>query len=699
VRPSFRTCSLHATVTDVMPPARQKLRNGTWIIPSTGERTRRAFTLRHPNLDGPGDDDAMRSLADRPTLKEKAHAALYNVKLAGRGVWTWANSPKGRGTIKCSIAYLLASMGTFFHPAAAFLGPMDGKHIVATICTYFHPARSMGSQMEAVAIAVVGVLYAMFIGTMSMGTSVLFGSVLDMVELSYVLILVVFIGGGLGFVGWTKQKLNNPLVSVGASIASIGIITIVTKENSVHTGVFTNQKIIQSLKILLMATTISTLVNLLIWPVSARSALRNSMRTASTSLGDMLNMISHSFICGNEEEFASKGFTKASATYTSTLSQMNKNAREAKFEYYLLGRERIYKRDRALVKSMESLAQSIGGLRSAANTQFELLKEKNNGQPLASPVSAEYRMFTPSQGTSSMPAIASYFSSSPAQVGGPVGGPVGKLSSIREAPNERSDQEDEVPTTPNRPTSSDQPTPPPSSLKTPPEIFELFIVRLGPPMKSLVHTMAEILNEPPYKGPGAPVVLPEQFKDSLADAISLFNEARGKSLEELYKAIEFNKARPEYVQADFEEVAAACGHFSFSLLHFGDEMQRYLDAVDDLRYVTEQDKRTWSWMLFWRKLSLRRPKQKNSDPEGLALLQPIRRMRQSALPRGIPDTMQKRRDTFSWDAAPVNNGLWNEIVRAVSKSLLSVFRFLARDDSMFAFPIISLNLSYYCLGF
>ncbi|OTB06988.1 hypothetical protein M426DRAFT_318352 [Hypoxylon sp. CI-4A] len=653
-------------------PARSKLRNGTWIVPGTGERTRRQFTLRYPHLDGPGDDDAIRSLNEGSTVKEKIRNAWLNTQVATGNLWTWVNSPKGRGTIKCSIAYLLASMGTFWHPAASFLGPMDGKHIVATISVYFHPARSAGSQIEAVAIAVVAVCYAMFIGTMSMATSVLFGSVLDMVELSYALVLIVFIGGGMGFVGWVKQKLNNPLVSVGASIASIGIITIVTKENSVHTGVFTNQKIIQSLKILLMATTISTLVNLLIWPVSARLALRNSMRNASTSLGDMLSMIASGFLSGAEEDFTSSAFTKASSKFTSNLSQMNKNAREAKYEYYFLGHEQIYRQDRAVVKSMEKLAQSLGGLRSAANTQFELLKEVANGPSSSHSAVSPTNVFSPVFGRSLSATLKSGSNR------------VNPLSAIDEAPNERSDQEDE--STLVQPATPDVATPSGTALRTPSDIFELFIARLGPSMKSLTYTMAEMLKEPLFSVPGSPININDQFKESLSDAISLYNQARGNALEEIYKTIELGRTRSESVQADFEEVAAACGHFSFSLLSFADEMQIYLDTLDDLKHTTEQKKQSWKWLMFWKHLKFS-SKAKNNDPEQLNLLRPVKRLRQSKLPRGIPDTLKNRRGTFSWDTVPQGESAWDRAVRAASRSLLKFFRFLARDDIRFGLKV------------
>ncbi|KAI2624097.1 ribosomal protein L19 [Xylaria nigripes] len=662
------------------PPSRRTrwpvrgLRNGTWIIPNTGERTRRQFTLRNPSFDGSSHDDRASSVDDDDddeTIQGKARSLWRRLIVAWSPLLTWFQSPKGRGIIKCSIAYLLASLGTFWSPAASFLGPMDGKHIVATIVTYFHPARSAGSQIEAVAISIIAVCYAMIVGICSMATSVLLGDVLNLEGFSYAVILILYIGFGLGFVGWVKQKLNNPLVSVGSSIASIGIITIITKEESVHNAVFSTDKVVQYFKILFMATIISTLVNLLLWPVSARHALRNSMCTASISLGRMLSMISSGFLSGAEEEFTSKSFMDASATYTSTLTQMNKNARESKYEYYLLGQEQVYRHDKEVLKSIENLAQSVGGLRSAANTQFELLKEVSTGISTGEvQISPGVNIFSHSLGRSSSSSLKSTTR-------------FRRLSSIDEAPDERSDREDEPSTTPME-TSSLTPFAP----NTPSEIFELFITLLGPSMKSLVYTMAEMLKHPPFGAPGSPIELNEQFKYSLSEAVSLYNQSRANALEQLYRKIESARSTSESIQADFEEVAAACGHFSFSLLSFADEMKKYLDAVEDLKYLTEQNKHTWSWLKVWNKISdlwkSRRATQ--GDTERQTLMKPVRRMRQSQMPKGMLKAITDRHNSRRWDNAPTK-GIWNGIVRHTSPLISRCLGFLARDDICFGLKV------------
>lgn len=141
------------------------------------------------------------------------------------------SQPKtGRGVLKCSIAYFIGSLATFVPAIAALLGQQDGKHMVATITVYFHPARSKGSMVEAILCAAVAFLYAVFICFSSMAVSIFFGRTLDLIVLGHVVVLVTFCGGGLGLVGWTKQRLGHPLVNVSCSLTSLAIITVLTKE-------------------------------------------------------------------------------------------------------------------------------------------------------------------------------------------------------------------------------------------------------------------------------------------------------------------------------------------------------------------------------------------------------------------------------------------------------------------------------------
>jgi hypothetical protein len=641
----------------------QKLRNGTFIIPNTGERSRRHFTLRtdrSDQIDGPDGGATLPLFSARESLSEQSRAVTYNIRTSAVRLLRWLDSPTGHGVLKCTIAYTLASLATFWTPISEYLGKPDGKHVVATITVYFHPARTAGSMIEAILVALVAITYAETVSVLSMCTSVLFGSTFKMAPLAHAITLAVFVGGGFGCIGWVKQKMNNPLVDVGSTLASLAIIAVVTKETAVFTHVFSNEKIIQILKVLVMAVTTTTAVNLLVWRVQATDLLRQSMTTASSSLGDMLAMITRGFLSGSEDDLLSSEFSAATSAYAAVYPQLTKNLREAKFERYFVGHEKLYQLDRAVVRSMETLAQSIGGLRSAANTQFALLNESMGPLGTYSPP------ISPSMSPTTQRSISAILNSNN-----------GKdrfltLSSIDEASDESNDERNQCRYGRNDVHGAkDAPT-----FRNPSDIFEHFITLLGPSMKSLAFTLSEVLREPPFgTAPEYKITVNDHFRQSLTDALSLFNIARANALEELYKNLEFGRARTERIQADFEEVAAACGHFSFSLQSFGEEMQKYLDVLDDLKHASEHRTRSWNWMKWWKD---GRDRKYHLIPyhneERQNLIKPIKK---TAIPRGIPDTMISRRDTYSWDAAPQAS----KIVSVLSRKFLRLMRKLARDDS------------------
>lgn len=113
-----------------------------------------------------------------------------------------------------------------------------------------------------------------------------------------------------------------------------------------------------------------------------------------------------------------------------------------------------------------------------------------------------------------------------------------------------------------------------------------------------------MLDDLPFgPGPEYRILLNEQFRSSLVDAIELYSSARQEALRLLYRGNEFSKERTTAVSADFEEVAASCGHFSYSLENFAEEMRVFLDILDELKDEVDNDprQRSWKWLWFWRR--------------------------------------------------------------------------------------------------
>lgn len=133
--------------------------------------------------------------------------------------------------------------------------------------------------------------------------------------------------------------------------------------------------------------------------------------------------------------------------------------------------------------------------------------------------------------------------------------------------------------------------------------------------KSLAVTLRHILDELPYD-PDGRIAVNAQSRTSLDDAIRLYTRSREQALGLLYKTKELNKQRPIELEADFEEVAASCGYFSFSLLDFANEMKTYLEILDDLKLEVEErpSGRAWNWLKIWRKRRGSKSHQHYGDP-------------------------------------------------------------------------------------
>ena len=284
--------------------ARRVLRQSTYIAPSTGERMKRVFSLRDAsrrNL-ATGEDETQPLLPNntsfrKPTWRE---STIQNARQYVRDTEKFWRSTTGQGIFKCSLAYLLGSMATFVPPIAALIGRQDSKHMVATVTVYFHPARTIGSMHEATVLALIAFCYAAFISFTSMGLSMFLGQN-DLLTLAHVIDLLVFCGGGLGFIAWTKQHFGHPLVNVACSLASLGTITSLVKEGSVQTGHFSEDKVTQIMIMVLMGVLATTLINMIVLPIRARRRLHKDLVKSTDLLGEIMINTTRAFLIGEED--------------------------------------------------------------------------------------------------------------------------------------------------------------------------------------------------------------------------------------------------------------------------------------------------------------------------------------------------------------------------------------------------------------
>ncbi|RDK44940.1 WD40 repeat-like protein, partial [Aspergillus phoenicis ATCC 13157] len=555
-----------------------KLRYATFVLPRTGQRLKGLVNLRNPYPDphGSNDNDERRPLLPRNVIDcPKSLPARFWYGL--QHIWSWmhefVSSELGIGVLKCSLAYLLGSLATFVPAIASFLGHQDGKHMVATVTVYFHPARSQGSMYKALICAFLAFLYAAFISLTSMCVSMFFQDTLHMLPVGHALVLIVFCGGGLGFIGWTKQRLGDPLVNVACSLASLSTITVLTKEGAVQSGDLSFAKISQVLKMVVMGVTITMAVSFLIFPISARKKLRSNLTTVTESLATMLALITESFLSGSEEELQTEEFTSTAARHKKAYAQLDKLVREAKLEHFVAGTEKEYRLEKKLVRWVQDITHNMGGLRSAAHLQFQLLKPTEL---------AKLQSHGPETGT--MPLISPWS----LHEDGPF------LERIDEQP----DEEDRLGATDMNATNGN-----PTNSLHPADIFALFISHLGPSMRSLAFTLKEIFRDIPFTpAPEFRVSVNSRYRTSLDRALELYRESREEALKTIYRQRELTGVQELEVEADLEEVSASCGHFSFSLLEFGEQLKELLAILDELQLESEERPtgRSWSWLKFWR---------------------------------------------------------------------------------------------------
>ncbi|KAG0633708.1 Fusaric acid resistance protein-like-domain-containing protein [Tuber brumale] len=574
-------------------------RSSSLIIPATGLRIHRSstnlprnYTLRSELTQTPSppapdsDDDDVNEASDRTPLlgggasfrrRRRIRLALKRWrKFVGR-CFARLDYDISKRVIKCSLAYWVGSLATFVPAISALLGRYDGKHMVATCA-----ARSAGSMHEATIFALTAFLYSTIVSVGSMGVSLLFDQ-LELIGLGHAIVLIVFCAGGLGLIGYTKIAMSSPTVSVACSLASISIITILTKEGSVQSGDFSMGKIYQVSTIVIMSIVISNLLAFTLWPTSAIGELRQLMIRSTDSFSAMLTIITRSFLRGSEDELLGEKFKSSTTNHRTVFTSLMKHLKEAKYEHYLRGTEQEYIVEKQLIECMQQLAQHIGGLRSAASTQFTLLatfQEQVNARSSAT----EGISMSPREDATDGPQLFTPPDHDRITI------PAQLASTSKAASVAGSDT----------PTLDEDPT-------APIRIFDQFIFHLGPPMKSLAYTLKLMLDDLPFNSSETHRIhVNREFRGSLGQAIALYSATRIEALNTLYKSEVVTKERSMMEAADVEEIAASCGYFSYCLLYFAEEMLVFLSLLEELEDLQARRPRSWEWAKFWKSKKTRK---------------------------------------------------------------------------------------------
>ncbi|EPQ26564.1 uncharacterized protein PFL1_05886 [Pseudozyma flocculosa PF-1] len=296
-------------------------------------------------------------------------------------------SPLQRGIAKCGIAYLIASLFTFSPLLSSNMAkllpnhdpdarvPFSNLHMIATVAVYFHPAKTLGAMVEADFFALIAFVFSVALGFSSMAVAVFLHDA-DMLFVSDILSVLVFLGIGMALVGYAKVKVAKPQFNTACSLVSIIVFTVVVKEGSKHLGHFSFDKTIQVTLVVIAGSLVSNLVCFLFWPQSATTNLQNDIDKNLQGFATLLRVLTKTFLLDDPSNFHFKSdkIKKAIDDHHESFTSLKKDLGEAMLERFfdlrLRGKTSYYK---DATSSMNRLAQHLAGLRSSCGLQHQIM--------------------------------------------------------------------------------------------------------------------------------------------------------------------------------------------------------------------------------------------------------------------------------------------------------------------------------------
>ncbi|KAI0250127.1 Fusaric acid resistance protein-like-domain-containing protein [Lactifluus subvellereus] len=294
-----------------------------------------------------------------------------------------------RNILKCSIAYFLGSLFTYYPPLARFIADLaqDGPgqmfpsatgHMVATVAVYYNPAKTIGGMLEADIYCVMGLAFASFISLGSMYTYWALEPHAGWEWLADALVLL-WIGVGMSMVAWFKLWIAKPTFNPAASMTSIILFVVVVKEGGI-------ELLMQVALIVTIGACISNLVCVTLWSQSAKKNLQANMVKTLDSFSTLLSLLTSTFLL--EDEFyqpSQAKISKAVADHQAAFTGLKKNLSEAQSERLCDGSGPRLSGDRGdfyedAVNSLTRLAQHLNGLRSGTSLQYDLAKAHKDGR-------------------------------------------------------------------------------------------------------------------------------------------------------------------------------------------------------------------------------------------------------------------------------------------------------------------------------
>lgn len=519
-------------------------RQGSVILAETGERTRR---LTLPDVGDEYDD-----LENQPLISRPHNRSTVFIKIAQYFSLIKEFIFDHRFVLKCSLAYLLASLAVYNTQVSTLLGKSDSKHVVATVAVYFHPSRTFGSMHQSLIFVIISILFSFSVSLISTSIASYFfkrglSEVASLIDL-------LFASVALGFVSYMKQKMNHPTFNTACSLASISIISAIVKEGAQNGGDIPLYRLGNLFKIVCLGSSITILVCYLIIPTSATKKLKKSLNESCSLMSSYLYKIETTFI--NDTNVNTSEFANLSSEIKKNSTKLNGSLEESKFELYLIGREKEFHILSELIQSAQLLESQLAGLKGSAEMQWSILHEVQSD-------------------SSNLESTA---------------------TSIRTLESGNGDEDNNLGMSQSTTTLDEM------TAINPSQLFDLFIYYLGPSLRSFSYTIRGVLDGMPFdESENYSTKETYHYKTSLKLARDLFTKKYERAITKLYGQKIFKVNTTIETRIDEEQVAASCGNFASILVQYCKELDHFIDLLGQYSELSENNSRSWDWLKFWKK--------------------------------------------------------------------------------------------------
>lgn len=274
----------------------------------------------------------------------------------------------------CALTYSLASLFVFT-PLSSFLAGTGSKHVVATSSVYFHPGRSVGQMIQAVIYVSIMLAYSLALALFSqIVAQALFACGLP--EVNYCVMLVLFCGCGLGFVGFIKIRVGHPSFNTACSVAIIFLVTVILREDDGQSGALSFSQIFSFFLMSCIGSSIAAIVCV----VGNRNY---DTDTLVKEIADILDLqcelfeaLFEEFTYGSLRGDLAELKTEARTKLTAAKNRL----RYAYLELALAGKLQVYERLEFKVQCMERQALHLGGINHCIEVKSQLLAYKGGAR-------------------------------------------------------------------------------------------------------------------------------------------------------------------------------------------------------------------------------------------------------------------------------------------------------------------------------